>query len=482
MIQAIMYFGIGFLFASLIGLAVIPLVHSRAVRLTLRRVENSIPQSMAEIQADKDLLRAEFAMQARRLEIDVEQLKDKAANQFAELGRKTDVINRLKIQHEAQNVETVALRTELEALKKELPTGRTDVTMPAMAYQRHDPDVVSLVPKDWPRAASSHPPVELPQAAMLDNPQRHESEVVSLVLPRTTEETGENGGSHGPDVIHGSPDQPIELPREASSGAASVAEPPIHISHDDQVAHERSSTRRRVSRNVARLVIAGVLGAGAAITWRTYGDQVGDKINSWAKPFDRLLFASAAKSSPPAASGTSNPSEMVKQIEAASRSVSEIRSTADQLVDKQERTDNNTTPPPAADQNPKEESQPVEPAKPTQAAEGSKELPRAATPSNTQQSNVTQTPQAAGQDANQKVASVAPETRPTQPYPETRPTTIAGWALIEVVDGMAVVQGPNGVWRVRHGDMVPGVGKVDSIVRWGNRWIVATSKGLISTP
>ena len=161
-----MYFGIGFLFASLIGIAVIPLVHARAVRLTLKRVENSIPQSMAEIQADKDLLRAEFAMQARRLEIDVEQLKDKAANQFAELGRKTDVINRLKIQHEAQNVETVALKTELDALKKEV--GRRDV--PAVAYQRHDPDVVSLVPnKDWPRSA----PIELPQAAMLDAPQRH---------------------------------------------------------------------------------------------------------------------------------------------------------------------------------------------------------------------------------------------------------------------------------------------------------------------
>jgi hypothetical protein len=29
---------------------------------------------------------------------------------------------------------------------------------------------------------------------------------------------------------------------------------------------------------------------------------------------------------------------------------------------------------------------------------------------------------------------------------------------------------------------VPGVGKVDSIVRWGNRWIVATTRGLISTP
>jgi hypothetical protein len=477
MIQAIMYFGIGFLFASLIGLAVIPLVHGRAVRLTLRRVENSIPQSMAEIQADKDLLRAEFAMQARRLEIDVEQLKDKAANQFAELGRKTDIINRLKIQHEAQNIETVALRTELEALKKELAAGRRDVTMPAVAYQRHDPDVGSLVPKDWPRAEPSHAPVELPQAAMLDNRQRHESEVVSLVLPRTTEETGRDGGPHGPDAAHGSSDQPIELPREASSGMASVAEPPIHISHDDQVAYERSSTRRRMSRNVARLAIAGLLGAGAAIAWRSYGDQVGDKINSWAKPFDRLLFASAAKSPPPVVSDASSSSEMAKQIEAATRAVSEIRSTADQVVAKQERTNSKTAPPPAADQNPKEASQAVEPAKPAQAAESSKETPQGPT-----QSNATQPPQAAGADTNQKVASVAPETRPTQPYPETKPTTIAGWALIEVVDGMAVVQGPSGVWRVKHGDTVPGVGKVDSIVRWGNRWIVATSKGLISTP
>jgi hypothetical protein len=475
MIQAVMYFGIGFLFASLIGIAVIPLVHARAVRLTLKRVENSIPQSMAEIQADKDLLRAEFAMQARRLEIDVEQLKDKAANQFAELGRKTDVINRLKIQHEAQNVETVALKTELDALKKEL--GRRDV--PAVAYQRHDPDVVSLVPKDWPRSEPSHAPIELPQAAMLDAPQRHESEVVSLVVPRTNEGTAGNGGPRGPDGTNGPSDQPIELPR-APLGTAAVAESPIHISQDDQVAHERPSARRRMSRNIARLAVAGLVGAGAAITWRTYGDQIDDKINSWAKPLDRLLFASVAKSPPAAVSDASSPSEMVKQIEAATRSVSGVRNTADQVVAKQEQTDSKQLPPPA-DQNSKELPQPVEPAKPVQATEGSKEAPQASAPANPQPS-ATQPAQSAGQETNQRVASVAPETRPTQPYPETRPTTIAGWALIEVVDGMAVVQGPSGVWRVRHGDTVPGVGKVDSIVRWGNRWIVATTRGLISTP
>jgi hypothetical protein len=476
MIQAIMYFGIGFLFASLIGLAVIPMIHARAVRLTLRRVENSIPQSMAEIQADKDLLRAEFAMQARRLEIDAEQLKDKSANQLAELGRKNDVINRLKIEHEAQNVETVALKTEVEALRKDLANARRGVNVPAADYQRHEPDLVSLVPKNWPRAEMAREPIALPQAAMLDRPHRHESEVVSLALPQAAEVTGSDEGLRNP-VVYAPADQRVELPYDAR-GATSVAESSIHISHDDQVTHETPRMRGKVSRSITRLCIAGVLGAGAAIAWRTYGDQVGEMVNSWARPIDRLLFASSAKSPPPVVSGPAAPSEMVKQIETATRAVSEIRSTADQMVAKREQADSKTAPPPAADQNSKPASQTAEPAKQiTLAGESAKEAPQAAA-----QPNATQAPQAVEQDANQKVASVAPQTRPTQPYPDTKPTTIAGWALLEVVDGMAVVQGPSGVWRVRHGDTVPGVGRVDSIVRWGDRWIVATSRGLISTP
>ena len=67
MIESIMLFGIGFLVASLLGLVVVPLVHNRAVRLTVRRLEAATPLSMAEIQAEKDQLRAEFAMSTRRL-------------------------------------------------------------------------------------------------------------------------------------------------------------------------------------------------------------------------------------------------------------------------------------------------------------------------------------------------------------------------------------------------------------------------------
>jgi hypothetical protein len=51
----------------------------------------------------------------------------------------------------------------------------------------------------------------------------------------------------------------------------------------------------------------------------------------------------------------------------------------------------------------------------------------------------------------------------------------------DVVGNTVVVEGPGGVWKATQADTMPGVGKVDSIVRWGNRWMVSTSKGLIST-
>lgn len=70
---------------------------------------------------------------------------------------------------------------------------------------------------------------------------------------------------------------------------------------------------------------------------------------------------------------------------------------------------------------------------------------------------------------------------PLSPVPETKPTTIAGWTVREVYGEKAVLVGPDHVWTVRTGDTVPGVGRIDTIVRWGSRWIVATTAGLIST-
>ena len=106
---------IGFLLASLIGLVVIPFVHGRAVRLTTRRLRAAVPQLTGEIQADKNLQRAEFAMPTRGLGDTVERLRAKIKEQGLELRRKEDAINRLKIERDAVNIKVAALEMQAAA-------------------------------------------------------------------------------------------------------------------------------------------------------------------------------------------------------------------------------------------------------------------------------------------------------------------------------------------------------------------------------
>ncbi|GAB4068218.1 hypothetical protein KHC28_23715 [Ancylobacter sonchi] len=85
MIEAVMYAAIGFLTATLLALLILPAVWRRAVRLTRRRVENAIPVTLAEIQADKDQLRAVHAVEIRRLEREVDRLYARTAGQWEQL-------------------------------------------------------------------------------------------------------------------------------------------------------------------------------------------------------------------------------------------------------------------------------------------------------------------------------------------------------------------------------------------------------------
>ncbi len=85
-------------------------------------------------------------------------------------------------------------------------------------------------------------------------------------------------------------------------------------------------------------------------------------------------------------------------------------------------------------------------------------------------------------EADMSVTGSLEPAGPLLSVPETRPTTIGGWAVLDVRGGTAVLEGPDGIRMAARGDVVPGIGRIDSIVRWGNRWIVATARGLISTP
>ncbi len=117
-----MFMLIGVLAGGLAGLAFVPLVHNRAVRLTTRRLKAVLPESEAEIQVQKDLLRAEFAMSTRQLETTIALLNNKMTKQLVEFGQKSDAFNRLKIERDALRGELISLKGQIETLKKQATT------------------------------------------------------------------------------------------------------------------------------------------------------------------------------------------------------------------------------------------------------------------------------------------------------------------------------------------------------------------------
>ncbi len=120
MIEMAMFFGLGFLVACLVMILVANAVWRRAVRLTTKRVQAAMPVSLTEIKADRDQLRAEFAMSTRKLEILVDELKRKSQAQLIDVARKND---QLRLLLSELNERTVAMRTQDErekALKDEV--------------------------------------------------------------------------------------------------------------------------------------------------------------------------------------------------------------------------------------------------------------------------------------------------------------------------------------------------------------------------
>jgi chromosome segregation ATPase len=116
MIETAMWVGLGFLAASLIGVFVANAVWRRAVRLTTKRVREELPVSLVQVKADRDQLRAEFAMSAKKLEISVDELRRKAQAQVVEIGRKNEEL-RLVLAEVRQRAETIR---EMEARERGL--------------------------------------------------------------------------------------------------------------------------------------------------------------------------------------------------------------------------------------------------------------------------------------------------------------------------------------------------------------------------
>jgi hypothetical protein len=88
-----------------------------------------------------------------------------------------------------------------------------------------------------------------------------------------------------------------------------------------------------------------------------------------------------------------------------------------------------------------------------------------------------------GAQPKEVTGSVAPSSPahangPNQPPPKSG---VEGWVVRDVHRGTALIEGRMGIIEVEQGDLVPGLGRVDAIRKQDGRWVVVTSRGLITT-
>ncbi|MBZ9660308.1 hypothetical protein LB523_14735 [Mesorhizobium sp. ESP-6-4] len=118
MVQSVLFFVLGFLCAVFLASLVAPAVWRRAVVLTRRRLEASLPLTPAEIQADKDRVRAEYAMTTRRLEITVKNLQQRVAEQLVEIGRANEALKGLAVERKDKNQALSDLQAKTAELRQ----------------------------------------------------------------------------------------------------------------------------------------------------------------------------------------------------------------------------------------------------------------------------------------------------------------------------------------------------------------------------
>ena len=79
------------------------------------------------------------------------------------------------------------------------------------------------------------------------------------------------------------------------------------------------------------------------------------------------------------------------------------------------------------------------------------------------------------------VPAVPPEKpQAVAPIPTPRPALIAGWSVVEAQNGRALLASRGELFEVRPGIPLPGLGRIEEIRREGDKWVVLTTKGLIT--
>lgn len=170
-LETILWFCFGFAVASLIALFVGRSAWRSGVRLGARRMQRKVPGTVSELQTERDSMRAENAMMARKLEVRMGEVKARLAEQAAEVSRHRNRIEILAADLAKRDKVDAGLRAEITRLGEQVATyeglisQRTDsvaLTLEKMQAQEREinqqaDEIAALKSRIWKLQAKTQP-------------------------------------------------------------------------------------------------------------------------------------------------------------------------------------------------------------------------------------------------------------------------------------------------------------------------------------
>lgn len=147
-LYAAMLVTLGFLLAALVAVLILPAYRRRIERFTAEAIKRRLPMTDDEIRADRDRLKAEFAMDVHKLEMKLDEAEIAAARQSVEINRRDARVHELEESVDAQKLsveEHVNARRVLEqAILDRLPKVEQRLADARKLLAERDADIALL--------------------------------------------------------------------------------------------------------------------------------------------------------------------------------------------------------------------------------------------------------------------------------------------------------------------------------------------------
>ena len=131
-----MLVALGFALCFLVVLALGRTFWSLAMRLGASRRAKQIPVAMLELQADRDRLRAEYAMMTRKTELRVEDIRTRMTEQMAEVSRNRNRVQSLLADVQNRDEALKSKDREIAALTEQVSSQKTNLDLYAETVER----------------------------------------------------------------------------------------------------------------------------------------------------------------------------------------------------------------------------------------------------------------------------------------------------------------------------------------------------------